>query len=262
MSEEKNLHITIIQPNLFEDKHKNFDNIRNLIARAKKTDIILLPEMFNTSFVPEKHLYAEKMTGETIKWMNKISLEFNCAVVGTLMINENKKIYNRLIWISSSQKVFYYDKRHLFKLANEDKFLARGHKKKLIIQHDDWKICPLICYDLRFPVFSRNDEDYDVLIYLANWPKSRIVDWEILLNARAIENQCYTFGVNRIGKDSKKNYYNGHSQFIDPFNNKITSCKKGKQDLLQVNINKNALKKARAKMRFLSDRDQFILQTN
>ena len=170
--------------------------------------------MFNTAFCPDAHHLAEEMNGQTINWMQEIANKKNSAIAGTLMIRENNNIYNRLIWISKNGKISKYDKRHLFSIAKEQKFLSKGNKR-LIIELNGWKICPLICYDLRFPVFSRNNINYDVLIYLANWPNKRIDAWKTLLKARSLENQCYTIGLNRVGKDGNKIHFSGHSVVYD-----------------------------------------------
>ena len=154
--------------------------------------------MFNTAFCPLEVNLAEKMSGPTIKWMKSISEQKQCSIAGTLMINENNKIYNRLVWLNKNGEVFCYDKVHLFSLAKEDTLLSKG-SKKIIINDYGWKICPMICYDIRFPVFCRNQNEYDLLIFLSSWPSKRIKAWDTLLQARAIENQAYTAGVNRVG---------------------------------------------------------------
>ena len=183
-----------------------------------------------------------------------------CAISGTLMISENKKVYNRLLWISKNGDIHTYDKHHLFSLIKEERYISKG-EERLIVEIEGWKICPLICYDLRFPVFSRNDVDYDVLIYLANWPIKRIDAWDTLLKARSIENQCYTIGVNRVGKDGNGILFNGHSKVFDAFGKELLSATDNKEEILQIEISLDDLKLKRRQMNFLQDRDDFTLHS-
>ena len=255
----KNLTISLIQSNIFwEDVAENLSHFEKLIANIKDTDIILLPEMFNTAFCPKSNHLAESMAGKTISWMKEISKVKNCATSGTLMIKEGKNIFNRLVWISKNGTIYTYDKHHLFTLIKEEKYIAKG-KERLIVEVEGWKICPLICYDLRFPVFSRNDVEYDVLIYLANWPVKRIDAWDTLLKARSIENQCYTIGVNRVGEDGNKIPFNGHSKVFDAFGKELFSATENKEEVLQFEISLDDLKLKRRQMNFLQDRDTFSL---
>jgi len=255
----KNLAISLIQSNLFwEDVSENLSHFEKLISDIKDTDIILLPEMFNTAFSPKSNHLAESMYGKTISWMKEISKTKNCAISGTLMIKEGKNIFNRLVWISKNGTIFTYDKYHLFSLIKEEKYITKGNER-LIVELKGWKICPLICYDLRFPVFSRNDLDYDVLIYLANWPIIRIDAWDTLLKARSIENQCYTIGVNRVGKDANEILFNGHSKVFDSFGKELFSATENKEEVLQFEISLDNLKLKRRQMNFLQDRDNFSL---
>jgi omega-amidase len=215
--------------------------------------------MFNTAFCPTSNHLAETMSGKTVNWIKEISQKKKCALAGSLMIKENGKSYNRLLWISKKGEISTYDKRHLFSLIKENKSLSKG-KDRLIIEVDGWKICPLICYDLRFPVFSRNNIDYDILIYLANWPVKRIDAWDALLKARAIENQCYTIGVNRIGEDGNKVPFNGHSKVFDAFGKELFSASENREEVLQIEISLDELKIKKRQMNFLQDRDDFTLQ--
>ena len=257
---KQNLNISLIQSNLFwEDLNKNLYHFEGVISKISDTDIILLPEMFNTAFCPKSTHLAETMEGETISWMKKISKNKNCAISGTLMIEENGKVYNRLLWISKEGDILTYDKSHLFSLVKENKSITKG-ETRLIVEIAGWKICPLICYDLRFPVFSRNNVDYDILIYLANWPIKRIDAWNTLLKARAIENQAYTIGVNRVGEDGNKIPFNGHSKVFDAFGKELLSAAKNKEEVLQITLSLEDLKLKRRQMNFLQDRDEFILQ--
>ena len=256
---KKNLKISLIQSNLFwEDANKNLSHFENLLASILETDIILLPEMFNTAFCPKSLHLAEKMDGTTVNWMRKVAKNKNCTIAGSLMIQENGKIYNRLLWITKNGAISTYDKRHLFSLIKENETLSKG-KDRLIIEEEGWKICPLICYDLRFPVFSRNDEEYDLLIYLANWPIKRIDAWDTLLKARSIENQCYTIGVNRVGEDGNNVSFNGHSKVFDAFGEEVLSFTKNKEAVLQIEISLDDLKLKRRQLNFLQDVDNFKL---
>ena len=254
------LNITLIQTSLFwENVEKNLYHFDKLISEISDTDIILLPEMFNTAFCPKSNHLAETMEGETVSWMKEIAKNKNSDIVGTLMANEGEKIFNRLVWISKNGTIQTYDKHHLFSLIKEERHIAKG-EERLIIEEQGWKICPLICYDLRFPVFSRNDVDYDLLIYLANWPIKRIDAWDTLLKARSIENQCYTIGVNRVGKDGNGIPFNGHSKVFDAFGKELLSATENKQEVLQIEISLDDLKLKRRQMNFLKDRDDFTLE--
>ena len=256
----KNLNITLIQSSLFwEDVDKNLSHFEKLISKIVETDIILLPEMFNTAFCPKSNYLAETMEGKTVTWMKEISKTKGCAIAGALMVKEEEKVFNRLVWISKNGNIHTYNKHHLFSLIKEERYISKG-KGRLIVEEEGWKICPLICYDLRFPVFSRNDVDYDVLIYLANWPIKRIDAWDTLLKARSIENQCYTIGVNRIGEDGNGFHFNGHSAVFDAFGKELLFATENKEEVLQITLSLDDLKLKRRQMNFLQDRDEFTLQ--
>jgi predicted amidohydrolase len=257
---KNSLNITLIQTSLFwENVEKNLSHFDKLISEISETDIILLPEMFNTAFCPKSNHLAETMEGETVSWMKEIAKNKNSAIAGTLMVKEGARVFNRLVWISKNGTIHTYDKHHLFSLIKEERYISKG-TGRLIVEEDGWRICPLICYDLRFPVFSRNDVDYDVLIYLANWPVKRIEAWDTLLKARSIENQCYTIGVNRVGKDGNGIPFNGHSKVFDAFGKKLLSATENKEEILQIEISLDDLKLKRRQMNFLQDRDDFTLQ--
>jgi predicted amidohydrolase len=213
---KNDLHVSIIQTAIYwESPIANRAEIEEQIAEIKgKTDLILLPEMFTTGFSSNAVELAEPMNFTTHKWMKQMANQYNAAVCGSIIIKENNQFFNRLLFIIPSGETSYYDKKHLFGYGGEDKLFSPG-EKKLIVKYLGWNICPLICYDLRFPVFSRNiDLSYDVLIYSASWPASRINVWNTLLPARAIENQSYVIGVNRIGTDGNSIKHNGLSQCI------------------------------------------------
>ncbi len=257
---KESLNISLIQTSLFwENVEKNLSHFEKLVSKISETDIILLPEMFNTAFCPKSNYLAETMEGETVSWMKEIAKNKNSAIAGTLMVKEGEKVFNRLVWISKNGSIHTYDKHHLFSPIKEERYISKG-EGRLIAEEDGWKICPLICYDLRFPVFSRNDVDYDVLIYLANWPVKRIEAWDTLLKARSIENQCYTIGVNRVGEDGNGIPFNGHSKVFDAFGAELLSATENKEEILQIEISLDDLKLKRRQMNFLQDRDDFTLQ--
>jgi len=218
-------------------------------------DLIVLPEMFSSGFTMNPKAVAETMEGETVSWLQHMAKAKNCAITGSLIIEENGNYYNRLVFVFPSGEIQHYDKRHLFTLAGEDKVYTAG-TQKLIVDYKGFKICPLVCYDLRFPVFSRNVENYDVLLYVANWPKPRVNAWDILLKARAVENMCYTIGVNRIGTDNNNHEYVGHSQAVDFLGNYIQKPQEI-DGVFIVTLDKQQLLETRKKLAFLEDKDDF-----
>lgn len=254
--------IALIQTPLFwENPNKNRAYLTKKInSISQYVDLIVLPEMFTSGFTMNPNNIAETMQGETISWLKETAKTKNCAITGSLVIEENEKYYNRLVFVFPSGEIQYYDKRHLFTLAGEDKVYTSG-KDKLIIDYKGFKICPLICYDLRFPVFSRNIEEYDVLVYVANWPKPRINAWDILLKARAVENMSYAIGVNRVGVDDNNLEYVGHSQAVDFFGNYIQEPQET-EGIFIVKLDKEKLLETRTKLAFLNDKDQFEIRNS
>lgn len=224
---------------------------------TESVDLIVLPEMFSTGFTMNPIRVFETMDGVTISWLQSIAKEKKSAITGSLIIKENSNFYNRLVFVFPSGEIQFYDKRHLFTLAGEDKIYTAG-REKLIVEYKEFKICLLICYDLRFPVFSRNKEDYDVLIYVANWPKIRINAWDVLLKARAIENMSYAIGVNRTGNDTNNLEYNGHSQIIDFSGNYLLEPQEN-EEVYYATLHKRNLLDFREKFGFLKDRDSFTV---
>ncbi len=254
--------IALIQSSLFwENPTANRNYFEEEInAIIEKVDLIVLPEMLSTGFTMNPKAVFETMKGETIQWLQSLAKDKNSAITGSLIIKENNNFFNRLVFFFPSGEMQYYDKRHLFTLAGEDKIYTSG-EEKLIVEYLGWKICPLVCYDLRFPVFARNAEDYDLLIYVANWPKPRINAWDILLKARSVENLCYTIGVNRIGFDSNNFEHVGHSQAIDFLGNYVLEPQET-EGVFIVELNKEELLETRKKLGFLNDRDPFELKSN
>lgn len=218
-------------------------------------DLFVLPEMFTSGFTMNPSVVAETMEGETMAWLKDLAKKKTCAITGSIVIKENDNFYNRMVFVFPSGEVQYYNKRHLFTLAGEDKIYTKG-SEKAIVNYNNWNICLQICYDLRFPVFARNVENYDLLLYVANWPKPRINAWDALLKARAIENMCYTIGVNRIGEDANKLEYPGHSKVIDYLGNTIVDCD-NELGVFIFELDKNNQQEAREKFNFLSDKDDF-----
>ena len=215
----KDLIITTIQTHLlWEDAQANIAHFDKRINQlSEQTDIIVLPEMFTTGFTMNPSKLAEEHGGMGMQWMIQKAKEKNCVITGSISVKHNENFYNRLYWIKPDGTYEYYDKRHLFRMGNEHQHYKAGDEK-LIIEYKGWKKCPLVCYDLRFPVWSRNTKDntYDVLIYVANWPEVRSYPWKQLLIARAIENQCYVVGVNRIGEDGNNIKHSGDTSIINP----------------------------------------------
>ena len=216
------LTITIIQTDLsWENKAANLQRLKEkIVAMEERTEIVVLPEMFSTGFTMHPELFAESMEGETVQWMKEMAENNKIIITGSIIIEEEGHFFNRLVWMLPNGQMGYYDKRHLFAYGEEDKHYSPGNKR-LIASVKGWRINLQICYDLRFPVWSRQqssetESEYDLLIYVANWPERRSHAWKTLLCARAIENQCYVAGVNRVGKDNKNVYYSGNSLVIDP----------------------------------------------
>ncbi|WP_373517181.1 amidohydrolase [Pricia sp.] len=226
---------------------------------SSDTDLIILPEMFNTGFTMNPEHIAREEGPKTVDWMQQKALETNTAIVGSLPFFENGSYTNRLFFVEPSGKIAQYDKRHTFTLAGEDKVYRAG-TEKLIVNFRGFKICPMVCYDLRFPVWSRNTEDYDMLIYVANWPKPRITAWDTLLKARAIENMAYCIGVNRVGSDEVGHQYIGHSAVYDVLGEQIAFSEK--EEIVYATLSKEHITATREKLKFLEDRDHFELTTD
>lgn len=256
------LQFTLIQTELYwEDRTANLQMLEHKInSITEKTEIVILPEMFSTGFSMEAAKLAETMEGETVNWMKRIAAEKKIILTGSVIIEgEPGKYYNRLLWVLPNGQYGIYDKRHLFAYAEEDKFYESGNKR-LIASVKGWKINLLICYDLRFPVWARQqvkeEPEYDVLIYVANWPERRAEAWRSLLKARAIENQCYVIGVNRVGKDGKEIVYSGESMVVDPLG-EILYTKKGEEDVFTISLDSEHLKEIRTRFPFWKDADPF-----
>lgn len=247
----------LIQTNIiWENPSENRRILEEKIQTLKESiDLILLPEMFTSGFTMHPKLVAETMDGATILWLKEIAKAKHCAITGSLVITENGNFYNRMVFVFPNGEIQHYDKKHLFTLAGEDKVYTSG-MEKVIVNYNNWKICLQVCYDLRFPVFSRNTENYDVLIYVASWPKVRTNAWDILLKARAVENLSYAIGVNRIGTDNNDFEYIGHSQIIDELGNFIIEPTEN-EGVFIADLDRNKMLETRNKLNFLNDKDEF-----
>ncbi|SFI86857.1 Predicted amidohydrolase [Kaistella treverensis] len=236
---------------IWKDKNANFRNIEEKFA-AIQADILVLPEMFSTGFYMQAEEIADQKE-ETLNWMRSFAKEKNIAVCGSASVKENKRFVNRFYFVEPSGEYQYYDKRHLFSYSGEDKTYSAG-SERIIVSYNGWRILLQVCYDLRFPVFSRNNGDYDAIFYVANWPSTRIDAWKTLLKARAIENQSYVLGVNRIGIDGNNLEYPESSYCFFADGEEISS---GKNGIFSANLDSEKLQKNRQKFPFLSDRDEF-----
>jgi len=253
--------IAIIQSDLvWEQPNQNRQNFENKIKQIKESvDIIVLPEMFSSGFTMNPEHVSETMEGETIFWMKEVAIRSNSAVCGSLVISENDNYYNRFLFVTPDGVLEYYDKRHTFALAGESEVYTAGNER-LMIKYKGWNIFPLVCYDLRFPVWSRNTDNYDVVIYVANWPKPRINAWDTLLKARAIENMSYCVGVNRVGVDNYNHEYSGHSAVYDGLGERILNIKPNTEATAIITLDKEHLKTIRQQLKFLDDKDEFTLK--
>ncbi|MDT8411648.1 MAG: amidohydrolase [Vicingaceae bacterium] len=268
-----NLKISIIQTELYwENPTNNLAMFTQKIASINDaTDVIVLPEMFTTGFTMNSEKLAETMDGKIIAWMKEQAKNKNAAIVGSIIIKDQiispsgrprGTFYNRLLWVFPDGAIKHYDKHHLFRMAGENNYFSPG-KTRLIVEFKGWKICPMICYDLRFPAWSRNihfgkktnEPVFDCLIYVANWPEPRVSHWEKLLEARAIENQCYVVGVNRIGKDANNITYSGSSAVINPKGEKLSNTQSHQEKIETITLNYDEMKHYREKFPAIQDAD-------
>nr|WP_299340214.1 amidohydrolase [Allomuricauda sp.] len=252
------LNIALIQSQLYWEKpnenrtmfEKKVDSIES------EVDIVIFPEMFTTGFTMNPQKIEPSEGKNTIEWMQDLAKRKNTALLGSIVFQEEDKFFNRLLFVEPDGTLHSYDKKHTFTLAGEDKVYQAG-TERVCIDYRGFRFFPLVCYDLRFPVWSRNVEDYDVLVYVANWPKPRISAWDTLLKARAIENMAYAVGVNRIGLDGLGYEYPGHSAVYDVLGNPLGFSEK--EEIIQVELNKEHILSQREKLKFLQDRDRFNL---
>lgn len=258
--------VTLIQTQLhWENKEANLHMLeQKILAIKERTQVVILPEMFSTGFSMKPEQFAEKMDGPSVQWMKKLAAKKKIILTGSLIIEEGGEYFNRLIWMLPNGQYGCYDKRHLFAYGEEDKHYSAG-TERLIASVNGWKINLLVCYDLRFPVWSRQTSqgrgeerafEYDVLVYVANWPERRNTAWKSLLRARAIENQCYVIGVNRVGNDGNNIYHSGDSMVIDPLG-EILYHKVDEEDVFTIELSKERLNEVREKFQFWRDADDF-----
>ncbi|ANH83004.1 amidohydrolase [Niabella ginsenosidivorans] len=265
------LQISIIQTPLYwEDKTANLEMLQQKIESISQTQVVILPEMFSTGFSMKPELLAETMDGPTVQWMKDIAAKKKIILTGSIIIEEDGHYYNRLIWMLPTRQYGSYDKRHLFAFAKEDEHYTAGNKR-FIASVNGWKINLQVCYDLRFPVWARQNAlfpqeqssgpaapEYDVLINVANWPRRRSLAWKTLLQARAIENQCYVAGVNRVGEDGNHIDYSGDSMVIDPLG-RILYHQADAEDLFTITLSREKLQEVREQFPFWKDGDAFTL---
>lgn len=260
------LTISLIQSDLYwENKEQNLQHFTTIIAGLPAhSQVAILPEMFSTGFSMKPAQLAEKMDGPTVAWIRDTAKRYRKIIAGSVIVEEEGKYFNRLIWMLPDGTYYHYDKRHLFAYAGEDQHYTAG-EKRMIVQVNGWKICLQVCYDLRFPVWARQkaqtgDEDcwYDVLIYVANWPERRSHAWKTLLLARAIENQCYVIGVNRVGQDGHGIVHSGDSTLADPLGNIIWQ-QSGEAAVYTYTLQPAELENVRTQLPFLRDADSFLL---
>ena len=259
---------TIIQTRLhWENVTGNLHMLEEKINRIQeKTEVVILPEMFSTGFTMQPEKVAETMDGQALLWMKQMAIQKRIILTGSLSVSENGHFYNRLIWMLPNGQMGLYDKKHLFAYANENEHYTPGNKR-LIASVKGWKINLQVCYDLRFPVWARQSQhtpegnslpEYDVLVYVANWPERRSHAWKTLLQARAIENQCYCIGVNRVGTDGNGINHSGDSMVINPLG-EVLYHKEHDEDIYTFTLQKQDLEKFREKMPFWKDADPFLL---
>jgi predicted amidohydrolase len=261
----KNLTISIIQtPLQWENPEANLNMFdEKFKAHPEMGELVVLPEMFTTGFTMNPERFAESChDGMGLNWMVKKAKSLNKVLVGSIAVTEENQYFNRLYVCYPDGKIWHYDKRHLFRMAQEDKHYASG-SERIIFKVNDWKICPLICYDLRFPVWSRNqwnskgESEYDILIYVANWPTARVEAWSTLLKARAIENQCFVVGVNRIGKDGNGIEHNGESALINPRGERVSTIWPGEERIESIKLHASYLEEYRKTFPVGKDADSY-----
>jgi omega-amidase len=256
------LNIAIIQSNLhWQDPHTNIKTFLNKISTLNENvHLVILPEMFTTGFTMLANTYAETMDGHTVNWMREAAIKSKKAIIGSVIIKEENKFYNRCVCMLPNGDIYTYDKRHLFGMAGEDEVFTKG-KSRIVVQFNGFKLLLQICYDLRFPVWNRqvaSKEYYDGIVYLANWPTKRIAHWDALLQARAIENQCYVLACNRVGLDGNGLDYCGNSQVIAP-NGIIIEKQTELEAIIYATLYRDVIRKTQIDLPFLEDADDFLI---
>jgi omega-amidase len=263
----RDIHVAAIQSMLhWEDRDANLKHFERMIEQLESpADLLVLPEMFTTGFTMRAEKLGEPMDGPTLAWMQRKAAKTKAVVTGSFIVEEKGSYFNRLLWVRPDGSYEYYNKRHLFRMAGEDKHFSAGDKK-LIVELNGWKVCPLVCYDLRFPVWSRNRwtsegnslvADYDLLLYVANWPERRAHAWKTLLMARAMENLCYVVGLNRIGNDGHFTFHAGESAIIDFKGEIVKSAIFAKEEIISSNLSAQLLEEFRKSFPAGMDADPF-----
>ncbi len=268
MAKKERISVTLVQPNVhWEDRDANLSHLIELLEGVGPTDLIVLPEMFPTGFSMKPESLAEPVNGISTQWMRKIASQNNCYVTGSIITEEDKKYFNRLTWMAPDGTFTTYDKRHLFSFAQEHEHYTGG-SERIIVDLYGWHVCPLICYDLRFPVWARNqsmngdmtDSAFDIQIFVANWPEARRRPWSTLLEARAHENQCYVIGVNRVGEDGNGIPHSGDSAVFSPKGELLSTIPASEESVSQVELNYQHLSEFREKFTAWKDKDRFDLR--
>ena len=253
-----NLTVTLVQQVIVpNDPQHNLDVFAQSMTAITKTDLIVLPEVFTTGFCASARNYAEVEGGRAYQWMQQQAAKHNAVVTGSLVIKEGEQYFNRLVWMRPDGSYTEYNKRHLFRMAGEHTRYAMGNER-VLVEVKGWRVLPLICYDLRFPVWSRNRNDYDLSLYVANWPSVRSLHWNRLLQARAIENLSYVLGVNRVGMDEAGQHYAGDSSVYGPAGELIATSQEA--ELITVELYAERLTEYRERFPAYLDADEFILQ--
>ncbi|KAA6342093.1 omega-amidase [termite gut metagenome] len=255
------LRLSIVQTDIvWEDKQANLRNLKDKLEKLSgTTDLIVLPEMFSTGFSMKSHVLAEPVSDNTITTLRKQAARYQFAIAGSFIARENNAYYNRGFFLTPQGEAFFYDKRHLFRPGREGEYFSSGNRR-VIIPYCGWNICVMVCYDLRFPVWSRNvNNEYDLLIYVANWPSPRRRVWDTLLEARAIENLSYVCGVNRVGTDGGILHYDGGSAVYSPKGEKLTAIPDGKECVETISLDLSSLRTFRERFSVWKDADSFTL---
>lgn len=250
--------IAIIQTNIdWNNPSANVQKVNEIIDRHGRADLFVVPEMFSTGFCTEPKGVAEPVGCDTLQWMKNKAAEMDCAIAGSIATEDEGRFYNRFYFVHPDGKVEWYDKKHLFTYGGEDKHFTAG-EKRVVVTYRGVRVLLQVCYDLRFPVWARNRKDYDMIVYVASWPTSRVEAWKTLLKARAIENQCYVVGVNRVGEDPNCSYCGG-SAIIDPYGRVMKACDDGVEMITDAEIDMDTLQAFREKFPVLNDADDFRL---
>lgn len=250
--------ITLLQQDIvWGDPETNRKKAEKLMAEGVGTELYVLPEMFSTGFMVAQEPMAEPAEGDTLRWMKQQAATYGAAIGGSVTVTDGERLYNRFYFVKPDGSIKYYDKRHLFTYSGENKWFTPG-EKRVVVTFRGVRFLLEVCYDLRFPVWTRNKGDYDAIIYMANWPVSRAAAWQVLLRARAIENQCFVVGVNRVGCDPFSQYKGG-SVLLNPYGEPIVACEEDKEQAIMGGIELNELEEMRRRFPVLNDADRFSL---